>query len=142
MQLRISSFNKTLFRKNLTRFWPLWAMASFLGSLFPLVALGNYFLFFGKDVLNVIPMSWQANARRLFRKGKQKASPKAKVIPFPNAGSYEATTAKPKAPYTHRCTVCGRTDVEFPDLEFRYCSRCNGYYCYCQDHISNHTHIQ
>ena len=37
MQLRISSFNKTLFRKNLTRFWPLWAMASFLGSLFPLV---------------------------------------------------------------------------------------------------------
>ncbi len=112
------------------------------GSLFPLVALGNYFLFFGKDVLNVIPMSWQANARRLFRKGKQKASPKAKVIPFPNAGSYEATTAKPKAPYTHRCTVCGRTDVEFPDLEFRYCSRCNGYYCYCEDHISNHTHIQ
>ena len=36
MQLRISSFNKTLFRKNLTRFWPLWAMASFVGSLFPL----------------------------------------------------------------------------------------------------------
>ena len=37
MQLRISSFNKTLFRKNLTRFWPLWAMASFIGALFPLM---------------------------------------------------------------------------------------------------------
>ena len=113
-----------------------------LGSLFPLVALGNYFLFFGRDVLNVIPMSWQANFRRLTRKGKQKAAPKAKVIPFPSAGSYEATNAKPKAPYTHRCTVCGRTDTEYPDLEFRYCSRCKGYHCYCEDHISSHTHVQ
>ena len=37
MQLKISCFNKTLFRKNLTRFWPLWGMASFVGILFPLV---------------------------------------------------------------------------------------------------------
>ena len=48
----------------------------------------------------------------------------------------------PKAPYTHRCTVCGRTDVSNPELEFRYCSRCKGYYCYCQDHINNHVHIE
>ena len=115
-------------------------------NLFPIIALANYFLFFGKDVLNVIPMSWQANARRLFRspgKGRSGSKPKkAKVIPFPNAGSYEATAAKPQAPYTHRCTVCGRTDVTNPELEFRYCSKCNGYYCYCEDHINNHTHIQ
>lgn len=114
-------------------------------SLFPFVALLNYFLFFGKDVMNVIPMSWRANARRLFRKGSTKAAHttrKAKVIPFPNAGSYEASVATPKAPYTHRCTICGKTDVEHPELEFRYCSRCKGYYCYCQEHISNHTHIE
>ena len=37
MQLKISCFNKTLFRKNLTRFWPLWGMASFVGALFPMV---------------------------------------------------------------------------------------------------------
>ena len=111
----------------------------FPANLFPIVALANYFLFFGKDVLNVIPMSWQANFRRLFR--KKEATPPKKPIPFPSAGSYEATTATPKAPYTHRCTVCGRTDVSNPELEFRYCSRCNGYHCYCQEHISNHTHI-
>ncbi len=105
-------------------------------NLFPLIALSNYFLFFGKDTLNVIPASWRANARRLFRK-----KPK-QTIPFPNAGSYEATSAKPQAPFTHRCTVCGRTDATNPELEFRYCSRCKGYYCYCQDHISNHTHIE
>lgn len=113
---------------------------SFPGNLFPVVSLLNYFLFFGKDVLNVIPMSWQANFRRLFRKKPKKAG--AKPIPFPNAGSWEASTAQVQQPYTHRCTVCGRTDVSDPDLEFRYCSRCNGYYCYCQDHINNHVHIQ
>ena len=108
-------------------------------NLFSVVSLANYFLFFGKDVLNVIPMSWRANISRLFHRGPKQQ--KAKVIHF-NAGSYEASHATPKAPYTHRCTVCGRTDVTNPELEFRYCSKCNGYYCYCQDHINNHTHIQ
>ena len=109
-------------------------------NLFSVISIANYFLFFGKDVLNVIPLTWRANARRLFRKkSKKHAGPK--VIHF-NAGSYEASTAKPKAPYTHRCTVCGKTDVSHPDLEFRYCSRCNGYHCYCEEHISNHTHAE
>lgn len=112
--------------------------------LYPLVAIANYFLFFGKDVVNVFPMSWRANASRLFKRKKKTASTKQKpsVIPFPSAGSYQATVATPKAPYNHRCTVCGRTDVSDPELEFRYCSRCNGYYCYCEDHISNHEHVQ
>jgi len=108
-------------------------------SLFPLVAIANYFLFFGKDVVNVFPMSWRVNARRLFKKKtvKKKATG---TIPF--SGSYQAAATTVKVPYTHRCTVCGRTDVSNPDLEFRYCSRCNGYHCYCQEHISNHTHIE
>lgn len=114
-------------------------------GLFPLVALLNYFLFFGKDVVNVFPMSWRINARRLFKK-KPKKTPsqpqRPNVIPFPSAGSYQATVAKPKAPYNHRCTVCGKTDISNPELEFRYCSRCNGYFCYCQEHISNHEHVQ
>ena len=118
---------------------------SFPSNLFSIISLANYFLFFGKDIKNVIPLAWRANFSRLIRRGRQKVSPKqqrSKVIPFPSAGSYEATVAKPKAPYTHRCTVCGRTDTEFPDLEFRYCSRCQGYHCYCEDHISNHAHIE
>jgi len=109
-------------------------------NLFSVISLANYFLFFGKDVLNVLPMSWRINARRLFKKEPVRQK-KAKVIQF-NAGSYEASKAAPKAPYTHRCTVCGRTDVSNPELEFRYCSRCKGYYCYCEDHINNHSHIQ
>ena len=113
---------------------------SFPHNLFSVIALANYFLFFGKDVVNVFPLSWRANASRLFRK-KKKTANGPKVIPFPDAGSYAASTATVKAPYTHCCTVCGKTDVSHPDLEFRYCSRCSGYRCYCQEHISNHTHI-
>lgn len=112
----------------------------FPNNLFAVISLANYFLFFGRDVLNVIPMSWRINTARLFRK-KPSGQKKAKVIQF-DAGSYEASTAAPKAPYTHRCTVCGRTDISHPDLEFRYCSRCKGYYCYCEEHINNHSHIQ
>lgn len=41
MLSKISCFNKTLFRKNMTRFWPLWAAPSFIGALFPLAALTN-----------------------------------------------------------------------------------------------------
>lgn len=110
-------------------------------NLFSVLSIANYFLFFGKDVLRVIPISWQANFRRLFRKKPKKKAGEAKPIPFPTAGSYQATVAKPKAPYNHRCVVCGRTDVSDPNLEFRYCSRCSGYHCYCQDHINNHEHV-
>ncbi|MUU10198.1 MAG: hypothetical protein EP146_01495 [Oscillibacter sp.] len=42
--------------------------------------------------------------------------------------------------YRHKCEVCGRTDTDFPDLQFRYCSKCAGYHCFCEDHIFN-THI-
>ena len=109
-------------------------------NLFSVISLANYFLFFGKDVLNIIPMSWRANAARLFRR-KPPVQRRPKVIRF-DAGSYEASQAVVKAPYTHKCTVCARTDLTNPELEFRYCSRCRGYYCYCQDHINNHSHIQ
>ena len=115
---------------------------SFPSNLFSVISLANYFLFFGKDVLNVIPLSWRINLRRRVKKQSvQSPQGKPKVIRF-DAGSYEASTATPKAPYTHRCSVCGRTDLSHPDLEFRYCSRCKGYHCYCEDHISNHSHVQ
>lgn len=42
----------------------------------------------------------------------------------------------------HRCAVCGRTELDDPSLEFRYCSRCNGNYEYCQDHLFSHIHVK
>ena len=113
---------------------------SFPNNYFSVISLANYFLFFGSDVRNVLPLSWRLNARRLFKKQPVQQK-KAKVIQF-DAGSYEAAKATPKAPYTHRCAICGRTDISNPELEFRYCSRCKGYHCYCEEHINTHSHIQ
>lgn len=42
----------------------------------------------------------------------------------------------------HRCAVCGRTELDHPELEFRYCSKCNGNYEYCQDHLFTHQHVK
>jgi len=42
----------------------------------------------------------------------------------------------------HRCTICGRTERDNPNLEFRYCSRCRGNHEYCSDHLFSHVHIQ
>ena len=43
--------------------------------------------------------------------------------------------------YHHKCAVCGRTDTDYPNLQFRYCSKCAGYRCFCQDHIFSHVHF-
>ena len=42
----------------------------------------------------------------------------------------------------HKCAICGRTELADPNLEFRFCSRCNGNYEYCQDHLFTHTHVK
>lgn len=105
--------------------------AYFPHNLFPLAALANYFIFMGGDIVNLLPPALRA---KRYRKVKANPAPKTGTIPFRPAAE--------KADYLHRCTVCGRTDITNPELEFRYCSRCNGYHCYCEDHISNHTHIE
>lgn len=42
----------------------------------------------------------------------------------------------------HKCAICGRTELDDPNLEFRFCSRCNGNYEYCQDHLFTHAHVK
>lgn len=42
----------------------------------------------------------------------------------------------------HKCAICGRTEETSPDLEFRYCSKCNGNYEYCQEHLFTHEHVK
>lgn len=99
---------------------------SFPFNLLPLVAVLNYLVFFGDDLFS----SLRSNKARYnkttvnFNREKQKIK-------------YEQKNAS----YTKKCAVCGRTDTDYPDLEFRYCSRCAGYHCFCQDHINNHMHF-
>ena len=49
---------------------------------------------------------------------------------------------RPVSRARHRCAVCGRTDEDSPGMEFRYCSKCEGDYEYCMDHLYTHKHIK
>ena len=52
------------------------------------------------------------------------------------------TQIRPKNRTRHTCAVCGRTDEDSPGMEFRYCSKCEGNYEYCMDHLYTHKHIK
>ena len=42
----------------------------------------------------------------------------------------------------HKCAICGRTERDGDDLEFRFCSKCNGNYEYCNEHLFTHEHVK
>ena len=68
------------------------------------------------------------------------------TLPFPNSllpvvAILNIRREQAEKPYRFKCAVCGRTDTDHPELEFRYCSRCAGYHCFCQEHINNHIHF-
>lgn len=117
---------------NLTAGLPL-----YLGWLLPLVPIANYLLFFGKQAADILPDF-------LRRKGvkKVRVRPVQTVHTVHDVRSEPVREApRPRDNARFRCTVCGRTELTNPGLDFRYCSRCAGYRCYCEDHIHNHTHI-
>jgi len=98
-----------------------------LVALLPIVALLNFFIICGDEALAYL------------RPIRARVSPQ--TIDFKKAARKVKKEQMGKA-YRHKCSVCGKTDAEFPNLEFRYCSRCEGYHCYCIDHINNHEHFR
>lgn len=95
-------------------------------NLVPLVAMLNYFVFFGEELVDLLRRSRPKNNKTTVNFKREKARMK-----------YEE---KERA-YNHKCSVCGKTDTEYPKLEFRYCSRCAGYHCFCEEHINSHIHF-
>ncbi len=98
-------------------------------ALVPLASIINYFIF-----------TWPFWSRKL---GIVKHKTDPTVINFKKAQHQAQKTQKTQQAqgYRHKCAVCGVTDALEPDMEFRYCSKCDGYHCYCIDHINNHVHI-
>ena len=92
----------------------------------PVVAIFNYLLFCGDWLIDLIkPARMQQRAKTInYKKAAKKVRKEQAAQPF-----------------RHKCSVCGKTDTDFPNLEFRYCSRCNGYHCFCEEHINNHVHF-
>lgn len=104
--------------------WLYWAMNIFnalsgglAGIVLLVISLANYFLFFGRDNIRSTKTKKQVTQRqREFKKDR------------------------PTVIQIHRCSVCGITDRDNPDMDFRYCSKCDGHYEYCMDHIFEHEH--
>ena len=60
---------------------------------------------------------------------------------FHNATANAKREAQQANSGVRKCAVCGRTNLTNPELEFRYCSRCAGYHCFCSDHIFSQVHF-
>lgn len=54
----------------------------------------------------------------------------------------EIKKARPVSVAKHKCAICGRNSEDNPETEFRFCSKCNGNYEYCQEHLFTHTHVK
>ena len=103
---------------------------NWLGALLPVIALLNFLVFFWTDITDEIS----------YRRGRVRHQNSHQTIQFKAAAKQQQKKAQQQG-YRHKCDVCGRTDTDYPDLQFRYCSRCAGYHCFCEDHIFNHQHF-
>ena len=94
-------------------------------SLFPRIAilasLLNFFVFFFTSRKGILRSPKQIKRQQEFKREVRR-----------NTGTITR----------HKCAICGRTEETNPELEFRFCSKCNGNYEYCQDHLFTHTHVE
>lgn len=90
------------------------------GAIAAFVAMGNFLIFFFSTRRNNVYRPSQIKRKKNFQK---KMTPQG-------GGSTR-----------HKCAICGRTELDGDDLTFRYCSKCEGTYEYCQDHLYTHKHV-
>ncbi|MBX3276036.1 MAG: rhomboid family intramembrane serine protease [Sandaracinaceae bacterium] len=101
--------------------WAAFAVFLVIGSWQDRAVIGagvvNFFLFFGPDMWLRVRGAGRRTVKR-----------------------QEARVAASKA--THRCEVCGVTDLDDPKMQFRYCTTCAGKRGYCTAHIKEHEHVR
>ena len=93
------------------------------GVVLPIVALLNFFAFIYPEVHYFAERKKHQHSRQ--------------TVHFKQAVKQQ----QQQRGFHHKCAVCGRTDTDYPDLQFRYCSKCAGYHCFCEDHIFTHVHF-
>lgn len=74
----------------------------------------------------------------LTRKNKPHRTPKQ----MKRQMEYRRAVKQPAKITRHKCAICGRTEQDDPTLEFRFCSKCEGNYEYCQYHLFTHEHVK
>lgn len=89
-----------------------------VGKIIILVSLLNFIVFF------------------LLTRNYKRISPKE----IQRKQKFKQQTIRPQNSTKHKCAICGRTEKDGEDLVFRFCSKCDGNYEYCQDHLFTHEH--
>ncbi len=92
-----------------------------VSRLLALASSGNFLIFFASRIL----ADMRGGKRHMEGQLRRRATLR------------EAAAAGPR----HRCVVCGKNSDTHPQEDFRYCSKCEGDQCYCEEHLRNHVHI-
>ena len=95
------------------------------------VSLANFLIFYfaTRNYRKVSPREFERRAkfRRQMNEGKRQG----------NVTEFQGQNVITR----HKCAVCGRTEMDDDNLEFRFCSKCDGNYEYCMDHLFTHNHV-
>ncbi len=94
------------------------------------VALLNFIIFYFST------RKYRSNAKQFRRKMQYRQDVRRGQQSGPVSGGGSARVIT-----RHKCAVCGRTELDGDDLEFRFCSKCDGNFEYCMDHLYTHTHV-
>jgi len=96
-----------------------------------ILALGNFFIYFfsTRNYKNMSPKEFK-------RRSSYKRAVKSSI-----GGDNVVDFQGRKRITRHKCAVCGRTELDDENLEFRFCSKCEGNYEYCMDHLFTHEHV-
>ena len=95
-----------------------------------LISLVNFLIYFFSTRNYKQYKPREIKRRRNFKKEIKKTSNRGKVVSFNGR----------KTVTMHKCTICGKTELDDEELEFRFCSKCDGNYEYCTDHLFTHEH--
>jgi len=102
------------------------SVGNYYYALLPVVAILNFLVYFAPYFRRKAQQVQYQNSRQAteFRRANRQQQQREQAQGF-----------------RHKCCVCGKTDTQYPDLAFRYCSKCTGYHCFCEEHIFNHVHF-
>ena len=115
-----------------------------------LASLLNFLIFFLQKKNPAFLHPQEARRKARFRKSMSSGKGAA-AGPAPESAAaakaarselHAGETMRRKMAARHRCAICGRTELDDPTLEFRYCSKCDGTYEFCQDHLFTHVHAK
>ncbi len=95
------------------------------------ISVGNFLIFFfsTRNYKKYSPSEY--NRKRKFKQAVNSGR-RGTVTPFPSRNVITR----------HKCAICGKTELDDENLEFRFCSKCDGDYEYCTDHIFTHEHVK